>query len=224
MNKKKVLIVDDHPLFREGLKSIIEHSESFEVAGEASNGREGLNRAKKLQPDIVMVDISLPDKSGIQLTNEIRSQVPETRIMVVSMHSEINYISEAFQAGATGYVVKESATERLLQGLEAVARGEYYLDNSISHQVVENIMRTSGKMSNVSDADYGTLTPREQEITRLLAEGMSIKEIAAKLFISPKPVANHRANILQKLGLHSTIELIKYAARLGLIDVGIWKK
>ncbi len=224
MDKKRVLIVDDHPLFREGLKSIIENSESFEVAGEASNGSEGLKQAKKLQPDLVIVDISLPDISGIQLTNEIRNQVPETRIMVVSMHSEINYISEAFQAGATGYVVKESATERLLQGLEAVSNGEYFLDNSISHQVVENIMRTSGKLSNVSDADYGTLTPREQEITRLLAEGISTKEIAAKLFISPKTVANHRANILQKLGLHSTIELIKYAARLGLIDVGIWKK
>ncbi len=222
--KASILIIDDHPLFREGLKSILERSDKFQVIGEAQNAHEGISMAKKFKPDLVIVDISLPDKSGIQLTYERRSLLPNTRVMVVSMHSEINYITEAFQAGATGYVVKESASERLLQGLEDVLKNEYYLDSSISHQVVANIMKSSGKMSKISDADYGTLTPREQEITRLLAEGLSSKKIADKLFISPKTVANHRANIFQKLGLHNTMELVKYAARLGLIDVGIWQK
>ena len=134
--KRTILIIDDHPLFREGLKTIIERESSFEVIGEAGNGREGLRMAKMLKPDLVVMDISLPDQSGIQLTCEIRSLLSETRIIIVSMHSKIDYITEAFQGGATGYVVKESASEKLVQGLESVAKGDYFLDSSVSHAVV----------------------------------------------------------------------------------------
>ncbi len=222
--KKSILIVDDHPLFREGLKTIIEREAHFEVVGEAGSGREGLQIAKKLKPDIVVVDISLPDQSGIQLTREIRNLLLETRIIIVSMHSKIDYIAEAFQAGATGYVVKESASERLVSGLEVVANGDYFLDSSVSHAVVENLIKSPIKEAKITDADYGSLTPREQEVMRLLAEGLSTKAVAEKLFISPKTVENHRANILRKLGLHSTMELVRYAAKLGLIDVDLWKE
>ncbi len=222
--KKSILIVDDHPLFREGLKAIIERDSRFEVVGEAGNGREGLQMTKKLKPDMIIVDISLPDQSGIQLTREIRTFLSTTRILIVSMHSKIDYIAEAFQAGATGYVVKESASERLLQGLESVARGDYFLDSSVSHAVVENLMKSPLKEAKITDADYDTLTPREQEVMRLLAEGLSSKKVAEKLFISPKTVENHRSNIMNKLGLHNTIELIRYAAKLGLIDVDLWKE
>jgi DNA-binding NarL/FixJ family response regulator len=139
------------------------------------------------------------------------------------MHSKIDYIAEAFQAGATGYVVKESASERLLQGLKSVVKGDYYLDSSVSHAVVENLMKSPLKAAKITDADYASLTPREQEVMRFLAEGLSSKAVAEKLFISPKTVENHRANIMNKLGLHSTIELVRYAAKLGLIDVDLWK-
>jgi DNA-binding NarL/FixJ family response regulator len=222
--KKRILIIDDHPLFREGLKAIIERDSRFEVVGEAGNGREGLQLTKKLKPDMIIVDISLPDRSGIQLTREIRTLLSTTRILIVSMHSKIDYIAEAFQAGATGYVVKESASERLLQGLESVANGDYFLDSSVSHAVVENLMKSPLKEAKITDADYDTLTPREQEVLRLLAEGLSSKKVAEKLFISPKTVENHRSNIMNKLGLHNTIELIRYAAKLGLIDVDLWKE
>ena len=222
--KKSILIVDDHPLFREGLKTIIARDKHFEVIGEAGNGREGFRMARELQPDLVLVDISLPDQNGIELTREIRTLLPHTGILIVSMHSKIDYIAKAFQAGALGYVVKESAAGRLIKGLEYVSRGDYFLDSSVSHKVVENLIKSPAKETKITDAAYGALTPREQEVMRLFAEGLSSKKIAEKLFISPKTVDNHRNNILSKLGLHSTMELVRYAAKLGLIDVDLWKK
>jgi DNA-binding NarL/FixJ family response regulator len=221
--QKSIIIIDDHPLFREGLKTIISRDDRFKVVGEAGSGHEGFDVVKRLKPDLVVIDISLPDQSGIQLARDLRELLSEIKILIVSMHSKIDYIAEAFQAGATGYVVKESASERLLQGLISVAKGDYYLDSSVSHAVVENLMKSPLKAAKVTDADYATLTPREQEVMRLLAEGLSSKAVAEKLFISPKTVENHRANIMNKLGLHSTIELVRYAAKLGLIDVDLWK-
>ena len=221
--KNTVLIVDDHPLFREGLKSILARHSGFEVVGEAANGAEGFRKAKKLKPDLVVMDLSLPDQSGIEVTHKIRSSLPETRVMVLSMHAKIDYITEAFRKGATGYVVKESATEKLMECLETVSRGEYFIDSSLSHKVVKSLMESDQKEGKITNAGYSTLTPREQEVMRLIAEGLTTREVGEKLFISPKTVENHRANILNKLELHSTMELVRYAAKLGLIDVELWK-
>ncbi|MBW1727143.1 MAG: response regulator transcription factor [Deltaproteobacteria bacterium] len=214
--KKTILIIDDHPLFREGLKAIIGRNHRFEVVG-------GLQKAKELKPDLALVDMSLPDQSGIQLTREIKNALPKTRIMIITMHSKVDYIVKAFQAGATGYVIKESTSERLLQGIDTVLKGEYFMDSSVSHRVVEKLMEFPEKEMKMTDASYDTLTRREQEIMVLLAQGLSNKQIAEKLFISPKTVENHRSNILRKLNIHSTIELVRYAARLGIIDVDLWK-
>ena len=223
MKKKSLLIVDDHPLVREGLKVILGRSTTFEVVGEAGAAAEGFRMAEKFKPDLVLLDISLPDGSGIELTRRIKSALPDTGILIVSMHSKIDYITEAFKAGATGYMVKESAPEGLLPALESVAKGEYYLDTPLSHPVIENLVKSPEKGAGITEGAYRSLTPREQEIMRMLAKDLSIKEIAAKLFISPKTVENHRTHIKEKLGVKSTIELARYAARLGLIDVDEWK-
>ena len=223
-SKKSILIIDDHPLFREGLKSIIAGDRHFTVEGEAGNARSGFAMAQELKPDVALVDISLPDESGMQLTRRLRESLPDTRVMIISMHSKIDYIVEAFQAGATGYVVKESAAGRLIQGLHAVIDGEYFLDSSISHEVVERLMKSPVREARVSDSDYGRLTPREQEIMRMLAEGQQKSDIAGRLCISIKTVENHRSNIMKKLDLHSAMDLVRYAAKLGLIDIDLWKE
>jgi DNA-binding NarL/FixJ family response regulator len=194
------------------------------VVGEAGNAREGLQMARELKPDLALVDMSLPDQSGIHLTRELKNVSPKTRIMMITMHSKVDYIVKAFQAGATGYVVKESASERLIQGIETVLKGEYFMDSSVSHKVIEKLMEFPEKEAKITDATYETLTSREQEIMVFLAQGHSNKQIAEKLFISPKTVENHRSNILRKLDLHSTLDLVRYAARLGIIDVDLWKE
>ena len=222
--KKTILIVDDHPLFREGLKSLLIRHSEFELVGEAGDGDDGLRKAKRLRPDLVVMDISLPDVSGIEVTRNIRELLPETKVVILSMHSKIDYITNAFQAGARGYIVKESATERLLECLEAVSKGERFMDSSLHYKVVENVMKSREQEAKLTDTGYNALTRREQEVMRLLAQGLSSKKIAEKLFISPKTVKNHRSNIMSKLDLHSTVELVRYAAKFGLIDVNAWQK
>ncbi|MDD3313654.1 response regulator transcription factor [Pseudodesulfovibrio sp.] len=217
-----IMIVDDHPLFREGLKAIISRDDRYKVVAEAGNGGEGLRLGRKHLPDIMLVDISMPGKNGIQMIRELKEALPRTRFVIISMHSEADYIVEAFRSGAVGYLIKESAAENLLKGLETVVRGDLFLDNALSQEVVFKLMQS--KPDSVRDdlEPYATLTAREQEVMRHLAEGLTAKDVAAKLFISPKTVENHRTNLMKKLGLQSTVELIRYAARLGLIDLETW--
>ena len=222
--KNTILIVDDHALFREGLRAIIERNPRYEVVGEASNGREALRMAEKLKPDLALMDISLPDRSGLELIQELQKLSPKTRVMVVSMHSKIDYIVKAFQAGAAGYVVKESASDKLQQGIGSVLKGDYFMDTSVSRKVVKKLMGLQEKEMKITDAAYDTLTSREQEVMAMVAEGFSTNEISEKLFISSKTVENHRSSIMRKLDLHSAIEIARYAAKIGLIDIDLWKE
>jgi DNA-binding NarL/FixJ family response regulator len=224
-SKKTILIVDDHPLLREGLKAMISKENEYEVVGEAGDGREALQRVQELQPDLVLTDLSLPDRNGIDLIKDIKTLAPTANVLVITVHNKISYIADALKAGALGYLVKESAAERLLDALRYVSEGRYFLDSTLAPRVVEMLKgEFPGTKKTPSDDSYGSLTQREQEVLRLVAEGLSNKDIADKLFISPKTVENHRTNIMQKLGLHSRMELVRYAARLGLIDVDLWKE
>lgn len=221
--KKKVLVVDDHAMFREGVRSILSEVDTVEVAGEARQGGEACKMATTLKPDLVTMDISLPDMSGIDATRRIKEILPETRVVILSMHSKGAYIVDAFRAGASGYITKDSTGIHLKECIAAVLGGAVYLDPSVSEDVVQRILIQGTKSQECEDPAYSTLTRREQEIIRLIAEGHSVKTIAERLFISRKTVENHRANIFAKLGIHSTVELIRYAAKFGIIDVDQWK-
>lgn len=222
--KKTIVIVDDHALFREGLKAIICRNPSYEVVGEAARGDEALETARALKPHLVLVDISLPDQSGIDLTQQLRKSLPRTRVMIVSMHSKVDYIVNAFRAGATGFVTKESAPERLLQAIDLVLKGEYFMDSAVAQTVVQKLAGIASDQRQLRDPGYEALTAREQEILALLAEGQALKAIGDRLCISPKTVENHRTSIMRKLGLHTHFELIRYAAKVGIIDIDRWKE
>ena len=222
--KTRILIIDAHPLIREGFKSIIGRQARFELIGEADRGEDGLRLAEELHPDLVVMEISLPDINGLDLTRRLSRQAPASRILIVSIHDGIDYVSEAFRAGARGYMVKAASLDHLIQGLEAVAAGEYFMDRVVSYQVVRQMITATPPKTQVTDARYETLTPREKEVTRLLVAGLSIKEIGAQLFISPKTVENHRTNLMNKMGFQSTLDLIKYAVKHDLVDPDQWKQ
>lgn len=221
--KKRVVIIDDHPLFREGLKSVIDRSNNFELIGESGYAREGFEIANEVQPDVVIIDISLPDQSGIELTKRICATIPQSRVLIVSMHNKADYVAQALQAGSKGYVLKGSPSEKLLQAITAVGKDEFYIDSALSGEVAKKLIESPAQEKTISDNSYQTLTPREQEIMRSLVEGVRPKEIARTLCISTKTVENHRTNIMNKLGLDSMVDLIRYATRIGLIDLDTWK-
>jgi DNA-binding NarL/FixJ family response regulator len=221
-DKIQVVIVDDHPLFREGLKSLVERSAGYETVGEAGSGAEALALARDLKPDLVTMDVSLPDMSGIEAVREIVRAIPSVRILMLSMYPKFDYVADAFKAGAKGYVVKEATSARLIQAMDALSRGEHFLDGQVSQDIVAKLAG-SGKDTRVQDERYGLLTSREQQVMRMVAEGVPSRAIASQLGLSLKTVENHRANLMKKLGVHSKMELVRYAARLGLIDLEQWK-
>lgn len=218
MKTKRLLIVDDHPLFREGLKAILRRDTGIEIAGEAGSAAEALRRARTDKPEVALVDISLPDRSGIQLVRELRAMLPQLFILVVSMHTKADYIVEAIRAGANGYVTKDAAAERLLDGLRQVGDGAFYLDPAISQEVSRELLLGPQKTETEFSSAYDSLTMREREVMRMVVEGLTTKEVAEALAISVKTAEHHRCNLMKKLGLQNSVELVRYASRLGLID------
>ena len=222
-NQKSILIIDDHPLFRDGLKFILKGEPRYIVVGESGTAAEGLRMVKEHQPDLATVDISLPDGNGLVLTREIRAMSEKTQVVVISMYVDDHSIAEAFQAGARGYVAKGSPESHTLQGIEAVLNGEYFFDTSVAQGLVNALLDKPIKEMRSNDQAYNRLTVREQEILRLLVEGSEPEEIADILHINHRTVENHRTNLMQKLEIRSTFELIRYAVKIGLIDTEMWK-
>lgn len=222
--KKRVVIVDDHPLLRAGMKAMIDRSAGYLAVGEAGDVDEAIRLAVEERPDLMTMDVSLPGKSGIDAVREIRKVNPVVKILMVSMHSKFEYVAEAFKAGANGYLVKEATGGKLIQALDTLLAGEFYLDGHTSHELIDKLLRGSDADRGIHDERYNLLSPREQQVMRLVAEGVPSRQIAERLDLSAKTVENHRANLMKKLDVHSKMELVRYAAKLGLIDLDQWKE
>jgi two-component system response regulator NreC len=211
----RLLLVDDHAVVRSGLRMLLEGEADMEIVGEASSGAEALTAVEELQPDVVLMDIGLPDQSGIDATLAIKQRSPGTAVVALTIHEDEEYFFRMLEAGATGYVPKRAAPEELLTAIRTAAVGEVYLYPSLARLLVTDYLGQEQQTRSTRAVDG--LSEREQEVLTQLAEGASNAEIAEKLGISPKTVARHRENIMHKLGLHSRTALVKYAIRKGII-------
>jgi len=216
MPKIKILVVDDHAIVREGVRMILAKEGDLEVVGEAGDGQQALDLTERAQPDVVIMDISMPGMGGIEATQTIRAKHPEVQVLALTMHEDESYVFQLLRAGAAGYVLKRAAAQDLVQAVRAAAKGEAFLYPSVARKVVEDYLRRVE--SGEERQRYDGLTTREKEILTLIAQGLSNQQIAEKLFISIKTVQTHRAHILEKLGLHDRTELVRYAIRKGLIE------
>ena len=206
----KVLIADDHGIVRSGIRLLLERQPDIEVVAEAADGAEARDLAVRERPDLAILDVKMPNLTGLQATREIKRQAPEVSVLILSMHDDERYLFEALKAGASGYVLKAQADTDLLAAIRAVQRGEPFLTPEAQRTLIRDVLeRGSGGEE---------LTPREEEIVKLVAEAHTTKEIAAILHLSEKTVENHRANAMRKLGMRDRVELVRYAIRRGLIE------
>ena len=215
MSKIRVLIVDDHAMFREGIRSLLQSYEDIEIIGEATQGKEAIERVCQLTPQVVLMDIAMPVMGGLEATRRIQKESPGTKVLALTQYEDSEYILSMLRAGAKGYISKIATASELVSAIRAVHKGESYLYPSATTALIEEYLTRVGG----EESEYERLTEREREILQLVAEGRTNREIADMLFISVKTVLRHRTDIMEKLGLHNRTELIKYAISKGLIEM-----
>ena len=212
------MIADDHGLVRRGVRSVLQARRGWRVIGEAANGREAVEKAIKLKPDVAVVDISMPELDGLEVTRQIRESVPNVKVLVLTMHESDHMVRRALDAGASGYLLKSDFTDSLLKAVKAVSENKRFLTPKICDIVLDGFIN-AGNKPDEAKPEGPRITPRELEIIRLLAEGKSNKELSAQLGITVRTVETHRSKIMIKLGLHSLAELIHYAMRNQIISI-----
>ncbi|MFH0877441.1 MAG: response regulator transcription factor [Candidatus Omnitrophota bacterium] len=210
----KVVIADDHDIIREGIKHILYKHPEYEVVGEAGDGEEALEKVSSLKPDILLLDITMPKKSGLEILSQIQQASKKTKILIISVHKADAYVMQALKSGVRGYLNKENAADDLLPALRKITAGQVYLSEDASSYLLKKASKSPEEMAKES-----VLTDREMEVLRLVAEGKTAKEVSEALFISPRTVENYKNNVLQKLGLHKTSDLIKYAIKNKIVDL-----
>jgi two-component system response regulator NreC len=216
MKRIRIMLADDHVVMRRGLRALLERQPGLEVVAEATDGAEAVELALKEKPDVAVIDIGMPNLNGIEAARRITDKLPGTAVVILSMHSDESYVLRTLKAGARGYLLKDSPETDLINAIQAVHQGKAFFSPAISKMLVEDYMRQM-RQRGVEDS-YELLTPREREILQLMGEGKSNKEIAARLDLSLYTVETHRSNMLEKLNLHSTAELILYAVRKGIVS------
>jgi DNA-binding NarL/FixJ family response regulator len=215
LSKLRIFLADDHAIIREGLKSLIEAQPDMIVVGETDNGRTAWREVKALQPDVVVMDISMPELNGAKATELLKRDCPQTKVLVLTVHNDQGYLHQLLKAGASGYVLKRAAPHELIRAIRAVAGGETYLDPTIVSDVVGSYVR---KQSTREGQPQGELSEREAEVLRLIALGYSNKEIATRLDISVRTVETYKARLMEKLNFHSRAEIVRYALLQGWLD------
>jgi two-component system, NarL family, response regulator NreC len=214
MMKTTIVLADDHPIVRQGLRTVLEAEPDFQVIGEAGDGLETMQLVERLRPQVLVLDLLMPGLSGLEIARQVRQRVPETRVIVLSMHANEAYVLEALRHGAAAYVLKDVSSAELVQAVRAVAAGRRYLSRPLSERALE----AYAQRAEATTLDlYEMLTTREREVLHLAAEGCSNTDIATRLSISPRTAETHRTNLMRKLGLHTQTDLIRYALRRGII-------
>ena len=208
----RILIADDHGIVRGGMKLLIDRQPDMEVVAEAGDGVEAFEEALRTKPDLCVMDVSMPRMTGLQAARQIRAHLPETQVLALSMHDDERYVFDALKAGASGYVLKREVDQALLNAIPAVSRGDAFLTNAVERTIVREWMSDS------SSGPEEPLTPREQEVLKLISEAYTNKQIAETLHLAEKTVESHRANLLRKLGMRDRVELVRYAIRRGLTE------
>jgi len=212
----KVILADDHQIMREGLRSVLEKQKDMEVVAEAKNGREAVELSQELSPDVIVMDIAMPDLNGIEATRQIVAQAPEVKVLALSMHSDRRFAAGMLSAGASGYLLKDCASEELVQAIRTVTSGQSYLSPGITDTMINDYAQ---RISDSDGSAFSVLTNREREVLQLLAEGRTTKQIAEQLYVSVKTVETHRQHLMEKLDVRSVAELTKYAVREGLTSL-----
>ena len=216
----KIILVDNHQIMRDGLRFMFEKFPDLNVVGEADNGHDGVTLARELLPDVVIMDISMPDLNGIDATRQIKKLIPRTKVIALSMHSDKKYVINMLKAGASGYVLKECAFEELSRAIEQTVEGQTYLSPKITGEVIRDLMNSASRNDTPTTA---SLTPREREVLQLIAEGWTTKEIAGRMEVSVKTIETHRRQIMGKLNANSVAALTKIAIQEGLTTLDIQK-
>ncbi|KPK12714.1 MAG: hypothetical protein AMJ56_04650 [Anaerolineae bacterium SG8_19] len=217
MSEIRVLLAEDHTIVRKGLRALLEDAKGIEVVDEAENGREAVDKSNQHRPDVVVMDISMPLLNGLEATRRIKEQDSNIKVIILTMHADEEYVLQGLRAGADGYLVKQTAPAELVAAVQAAFHGDSFLSPSISRTVIKEYIR--GVESNTEFDSYETLTDREREVLQLVAEGLSVREIAEHLYISEKTARAHRSNLMNKLELHNIAALTIYALRKGVISL-----
>lgn len=215
MPKLRILLADDHAVLRDGLRALVNAQEDMEVVGEANNGKTASEKALALRPDVTIMDVSMPELNGIQATEIVKRECPETKVLALTAYKDKAYLDQLLKVGASGYMLKLSAAEDLIQAIRSVASGEIYLDKEISDKITDSYVRTR---LHRGTSRHKNLTDREEEVLRSIAQGYSNKEIAAQLGISVKTVESHKSNLMEKLELTSRTDIVRYAVRRGWLQ------